>query len=124
MHHNVEFKNVSSQEDITRLIDELIARIDKRVESFPAETVFLRALIEKVEARDLWRVAVTLKMPGKIIADDQEKHEPHAALRAAFAGIERQIDEYKSRLRGEPLWKRKGRRKELKLKNALATPPD
>ncbi len=120
MHHNVEFKRVSSQKDFTRRIDELIARIDKKVESFPAETVFLRAWIEKVEAKNLWRVAVTLEVPGKTLADKQENHEPHAALRAAFAGIERQIDEYKSRLRGEPLWKRKGRRKELKLKNALA----
>ena len=45
MRRNIEFKNVTAKEELSKLTEELAAKIEKRVKSFPQETVYLRLFI-------------------------------------------------------------------------------
>jgi ribosome-associated translation inhibitor RaiA len=124
MLRSIEFKHVTAKEELRELSDELTAKVEKKVKSFPQKTVYLRVVIEEVVAKGLWTVSATLDFPGmldfpgKIIAAKEEARDAHAAIRAAFAELERQIDAYKASLRGEQFWKRRSRRKELRVKQA------
>jgi ribosome-associated translation inhibitor RaiA len=84
----------------------LIAKLAKRARNFSPDAVFLRILIEENQARTLWRVSLTMDVPGKTLATKEERHDLHAAVKDAFAEIEGQLKEHKSRLRGEHLPKR------------------
>ena len=118
MRRNIEFKNVTAKEELSKLTEELAAKIEKRVKSFPQETVYLRLFIEEPATNKPWTVSATLELPGKTIAAKEEARDAHTAIRAVFAELERLIDAYKSSLRGEPSWKRQSRRKQLREQKA------
>ncbi|MEA2874592.1 MAG: hypothetical protein QOH67_4811 [Hyphomicrobiales bacterium] len=120
MRHNIEFKDISEKEELRKLTEEMVAKVEKKVKALPPETVFLRAVIEESAGDKLWRVSVTLDLPGNVLAARQETRDGSTAIRAAFADIERQIDAYKSSVRGEQYWKRLARRKQLRQKKAGA----
>jgi ribosome-associated translation inhibitor RaiA len=120
MKHNVEFKNFAPQPNVRRLIERLVKKLEKRATIFAPDEVFLRLMIEENPARTLYRIALTMELPGKIpatkktLAAKAERHDAVESLRDAFAEIERQLAARKATLRGDPEWKRKGRRGELK----------
>ncbi|MCU1233874.1 MAG: putative polymerase, sigma 28 subunit, partial [Candidatus Solibacter sp.] len=118
MLHQIEFKNTTAKEEFRKLSEELIAKVDKRLKALPPETVFLRVVIEEIAGETVWRVSITLDVPGKVLAAREENFDGNAAIRAAFAEIERQIEAYKSSMRGEQWWKRLARRKELRQMKA------
>jgi ribosome-associated translation inhibitor RaiA len=118
--HNVEFKHFEPDRSIRKLIEELIKKIERKAERFLPDEVFLRLLIEENPVRKLYHVSLILEIPGKspatkkTFATKEERHELDATLRDAFDEIERQLEAYKSTLRGEHLWKRRARRKGLR----------
>jgi ribosome-associated translation inhibitor RaiA len=120
MKHNVEFKNLAPQPNVRRLIERLVQRTAKRAKIFAPDEAFLRLMIEENQARALHRVSLTLELPGKrpatkkTLAAKAERHDAVESLRDAFAEIERQLAAYKATLRGDPGWKRKARRDELR----------
>jgi ribosome-associated translation inhibitor RaiA len=118
MRPNIEFKNVTAKEELSKLAEELAAKIEKRVKSFPQETVYLRLFIGESATNKPWTVSATLELPGKTIAAKEEARDAHTAIRAVFAELEQLIDAYKSSLRGEPSWKRQSRRKRLREQKA------
>jgi RNA polymerase sigma-70 factor (ECF subfamily) len=70
--------------------------------------------VEQVSAHKLFGVSITLDVPQKTLAAKEESHDVEATIRAAFEGIERQLDEYKAALRGEQWWKLHRKRNELR----------
>jgi hypothetical protein len=87
-------------------------------------------LIEENPVRKLYHVSLILEIPGKspatkkIFATKEERHELDATLRDAFDEIERQLEAYKSTLRGEHLWKRRARRKRATQTKMNAAPSE
>jgi RNA polymerase sigma factor (sigma-70 family) len=120
MKHNIEYRNFEATERINSLIESLIAKLDKRTRNFSPDVLFLRISIEGNQTRTLYHVSITMDVPGRTLATKEERHEPEASMKDAFAEIERQLQEHKSRLRGEHLWKRLSRRKEIRAMKATA----
>jgi ribosome-associated translation inhibitor RaiA len=109
---NVEFKNFAADAKIRRLIEQLTKKVDGKLTTFSPDEVFLRLLIEENPVRKLYRVAITLKVPKKTLATQEQRHDLDETLRDAFAEIDRQIEAHKATLRGEPAWKRRARGEE------------
>ena len=122
MKHNIEFKNFEPSEAIRERLDGLITKLEKKARNFPPDVLFLRISIEENQVRSLYNVSMTMEVPGKTLAAKAESHDIEVAIKDAFAEIERQLKEHKSRLRREHLWKRLARRAELREMKANAEP--
>jgi ribosome-associated translation inhibitor RaiA len=122
MNHNVEFKNLEPDQTTRELIDSLVRKLEKKAKRFPVDEVFLRLMVEENRARSLYRVSLTMDIPGaapatkKTLPAHEERHDLTEALRDAFAEIDQQLAAYKANLRGEQWWKRKARREELRAR--------
>ena len=109
MNFNIEFKDLTPQKKIQKLIQELITKTEKKTNGFSSDTAFLRLLLEEKSARKLYRVSINLKLSGKTLVAKEERHNLAETLRHAFSEIDRQLEAYKASLRGEQLWKRRTR---------------
>jgi ribosome-associated translation inhibitor RaiA len=114
MKFNIEFKNFESDGKTRKLIQQLIRKLDRKLPGFSNDEVFLRLMIEANPARTLFRASLTLSVPEKTLAAKEERHDLDETIRDAFAEIDRQVEQRKAILRGEPDWKRKARREELR----------
>lgn len=129
MKHNVEFKGFDQKDSsereakILRLIEEKVSRLDKRVERFTPDEVFLRVLVESFGHKN-YDVSLTFEVPRKTLAAKEDSRELESAIRGAFAEIERQFEAYRTTMRGEPDWKRVARRAELRRKKIEAVPDE
>jgi ribosomal subunit interface protein len=123
MRHKIEFLHFEPDERVRKLVDELIARLEKLIKDFDQETVFLRAVIEENPVRTLYHVSITLDLPGKTLAAKAEHHDVVRTLRDAFNEIERQVKKFKADLRGEQYWKRHTRREEVRRKKKVESVP-
>ena len=112
MKFNVEFKNFAADAKIRRRIEQLTKKVDKKLTTFSPDDVFLRLLIEENPVRKIYRVSITLEVPGKTLAAQEQRHDLDETIRDAFAEIDRQIEAHKATLRGKPMWKRRARREE------------
>ena len=112
MQKSVEFKSFKPEEGTRLLIDRLAEPIERKLRRL--HPVMLRVVVEQMAVHKRTRVSITLDVPEKTIAAADESHIPEAAIRAAFAEIERQVDAYRASMRGEQWWKRLTRRKELR----------
>ena len=118
MHHALEFKGVERKEEAQPLVEDLIRRIERKLHAFPPEALFLRFVADATPAHSLFRVTVTLTVPGKVLSATKESRDFNAAVRAVFADLARQVEAYKAALRGEQWWKRLARRYELHWQKA------
>jgi ribosome-associated translation inhibitor RaiA len=122
MKHNVEFKNLEPDQSTRALIDSLIKKLERKAKRFPLDEVFLRVMVEENPVRTLYRISLTMEIPGEAPATQKalpakaERHDLTEALRDAFAEIDRQLEAYKANLRGEQWWKRKARREDLRAR--------
>jgi RNA polymerase sigma factor (sigma-70 family) len=124
MRYAVEFKHFEPNESFRDLVGKLISRLDRKTQRLTSEPIFLRLAIEEIPAHKRCRISLTLEAPGKTLAANEETRDPQAGVRAAFSELERQMETYKDRLRGEHFWKRLVRRDALlrKKKAAPAAP--
>jgi ribosome-associated translation inhibitor RaiA len=111
---NIEFKNLPPDETLRKLIDRLTGKLRQKLAGLDGDETFLRVLIEENTARTLYRVSITLELPKKTLATEEERHDVNETIRDAFIEIDRQIETYKATLRGEHEWKRRARREELR----------
>jgi RNA polymerase sigma factor (sigma-70 family) len=118
MKQELEFKGFDPTPGIRSLIERQIERLDRKSQSLPGDVLFLRCAVEEVPVRKLTRVTVVLVVPQNTLAAKEEAHDAEAAVQSAFQEIEKQLEAYKSSLRGEHWWKRVERRWELKLQRA------
>jgi ribosome-associated translation inhibitor RaiA len=103
MNCNIEFKGLAPQIQTQNLIKELITKLEKKTKRFSPDEMFLRLLVEENSPRKLFRVSITLKVPQKTLAAQEERHDLEESVREAFAEIERQVEAHKATLRGEPM---------------------
>ena len=124
MKHNLEFKDFESSEKSRKQIEDLIKRLDKKTRIFSPEEIFLRLKVEHNQAHKLYVVVLTLDLPGKILAAREQKRQLEPAIQNVFTEIERQLAEYKAKLRGEHVWKRLTRLQEFRQWKSKGLPPD
>jgi ribosome-associated translation inhibitor RaiA len=111
---NIEFKNLPVEETWRRLIDQSAGKLRKKLARLAGDESFLRVMVEENTARKLYRVSITLELPKKTLASQEERHDVNETIRAAFIEIDSQIEAYKATLRGEHGWKRRARKEELR----------
>jgi RNA polymerase sigma factor (sigma-70 family) len=121
---NLEFKNFSPGHRLRELVEELIARLDRRAPNSPADTIFLRLFVDENAARKLYHVSLTCDVPGRMLAAQEERHDAEEAVRQAFVEIERQLEKHKETLSHSYLYKRPARREELRRQKAEAVPAE
>ena len=124
MKHNLEFKDFESSEKSRKQIEDLIKRLDKKTRIFSPEEIFLRLKVEHNQAHKLYAVVLTLDLPGKILAAREQKRQLEPAIQNVFTEIERQLAEYKAKLRGEHIWKRLTRLQEFRQWKSKGHPLD
>ena len=124
MRHNLEFKNFSPGHRLRELVEEMIARLDRHAPHSPADTIFLRFFINENASRRLYRVSLTCDVPGRMLAAQEERHDAEEAVREAFTEIERQLEKHKETLSHSSIYKRQGRREELRREKAEVVPAE
>jgi len=119
MKRNIEFKGFEAQQSVRKLIDRLISKLEKNASTFSPELLHLRVMVDQNSVKSLYNISLTLHLPGKTLAAKEEQLDMQAAIKAAFAEIERQLEKYKASVRGEH-WKRPERREEIREMKAKA----
>jgi ribosomal subunit interface protein len=122
MKNEFEFKHFEPTPAVRSLINQRIARLDRQLQALADKDLFVRCVVEQVPARTLFSVSITLAVPQKTLSAKEEMHDAEAAIRSAFAEIERQVEAYKAEIRGEHWWKRVQRRRVLARQKAAAAP--
>jgi len=124
MKHQVEFKGFTPANAIRSVIESRIAHLEHISRGLRGDPLFLRVVVEQVSVHKLLRVSITLEVPQKTLAAKEEAHDPEAAIRAAFQEIEKQLEAYKSSIRGEHWWKRVERRREIERRKTGMGPSE
>jgi RNA polymerase sigma factor (sigma-70 family) len=121
------FRNITEQERpaFERTLHELAARhLEQRLESFPADLPQLHARLERSRHGPHYYVKLRLAVPGASLVAAEDSADAAAALRKAFAELERELDRHAAHLRHEEEWHRKEKRELLRrFKQALADEP-
>ena len=123
MKYRIDFRHIDkdTRAALGSLIDERIAHLEKRISAFSDKDLRLHGAVQQHAGQTLYRVGLSLHLPGRILSVEEESENAGTAITEAFSELERQALRYKSKIRHEHLWKRKSRRRELKDSLAKAT---
>ena len=107
-YHNID---KSSHAELEKNINDLAERhVARRLMKLSADTAQLHAHLEKSSHRERYLVKLQLSMPGGSLASAEESANLAAAIRKAFAELERDLERHLARIRGEDAWRRIERR--------------
>ena len=106
MQRTVELKHVGAASQVRTLLHELIDRLEDRLRRFGRDAVSVHVVFEENSAHQLYRTSLTCHVPGHIVAAHEERRDPGAAIRKAFAEVERQLERQKAVVRHERLLRR------------------
>jgi len=95
-------------------VDELVQDLEKKLGRLARKNPTLRGAIRKHGSRQLYRIGLSLHVPGKTLATREEGEDAANIIRQGFKELERLVARRKSLIKNEHLWKRKQRRRELK----------
>lgn len=128
MKQHVRFKNISEPSH-AGLRDEVASLAERQLERHLADMqpdlVRLYAIIEKNRHHDVYRVALRLHVPSRILVAREDGYELRGVLQAAFDELERQLERHLEHLRRSHEWRGKERRAELRrLKATLKALPE
>jgi ribosome-associated translation inhibitor RaiA len=113
MERNMEFRGFAPSKKVRNQIDRLTSRLEKKAAAFSPELRHLRFMAGHNPTRSLYNISIALDLPGKSLAAKEEHHDIEAAIRSAFAEIDRQVEKHKAKLGGKH-WPRPERREELR----------
>ncbi|BCO08007.1 hypothetical protein GF1_03830 [Desulfolithobacter dissulfuricans] len=116
MLHQVSYRNIDKQEKkkLKELVAELVQDLDEKLGSLARKNPSLHGAIQKHGSQQLYRIGLSLHVPGKTLATQEEGDEAENVIRKGFKELERLVARQKSLMKNEHLWKRKQRRRELK----------
>lgn len=113
MKRQIELKHVGPKEHVKTLIEELIDRLEGKLERFPTEAISIHVLFNENKARKLYRAAVTCHIPRYTMAAHEEGHNPGSTIRKAFSEISKQISRRTAAARREYQRRRVAHRKDI-----------
>ena len=108
----IELKHVGPKEHVKALLEDLIGRLEEKLNHFPPDAVTLHVLFDENGTHKLFRTALTVHLPGHTVAAHEEGREAGASIRTAFAEVERQLEKQKALMRHEHLRKQRSLLKE------------
>ncbi len=99
----IELKHVGPKPHVRQLIEELIDRLEDKLQHFPSDAVSIHVLFEENGSHKVFRTSLTCHIPGHTAAAHDEGREGGQTIHAAFEELERQLLKYNALLRGEHL---------------------
>ncbi len=116
MLHQVSYRNIDRQEKkkLQALVAELAQGLEGKLGNLARKNPTLHGAIQKHGSRQLYRIGLSLHVPGKTLATQEEGDAAGNVIRKGFKELERLVARQKSLMKNEHLWKRKQRRRELK----------
>jgi ribosome-associated translation inhibitor RaiA len=97
-----------------RIAGDAVRHLQRLTKTLPQESLFLRVVVERNKTRTLYRVAITLDLPGPNLATDEERHDLKEAVRDAVAESRAQLEKYREKLTHTYEYKRPARREQLR----------
>ncbi len=97
----IELKHVGPREHVQLLLEELIARLEEKLQHHRQDSVSLHILFDENGSHKLYRIAVTCHIPGHTVAAHGESRDAGSTIRKAFEEIERQLEKLKAVIRHE-----------------------
>jgi putative sigma-54 modulation protein len=79
-------------------------KLDRLIPTFSDQLVSLQATVEKNLRRNDFSTALSLRLPQHTFHAEGQSRDLKAAIRTAFDEIIRQVNRFKSKLRGEHHW--------------------
>lgn len=114
MKHTVEFKDWTPGAEARELVQAEIRRLQRLIRTVPGESLFLRVVIDRNRTRTLYRVTITVSLPGPNLSTREERHDLREAVHDAFAEIRRQVEKYREKVTHVYEQKRPARRERLR----------
>lgn len=91
MQRLIELKHVGPKAHVRHLVEELIDRLEGKLQHFRQEAVSAHVVFDENGTHKLYRMSLTCHVPGHVIAAHEENRDSGKAIRKAFAEVERQL---------------------------------
>lgn len=110
---NIVTRNLRENPFLPERILRKIRVLEQHLQRFPPDAVHLVIELERHARKEEHRAILTLRLPSHILHADKSAKSITAALSSAVKALLEELKTLKARLREEPQWKRKTRRKKL-----------
>ncbi len=97
----IELKHVGPKAHVRTLIDELIDRVEAKLQGVSGEATSVHVLFEENGSHKLYHTSLSCHVPGHLLAAHEEGRDAGATIRQAFEELERQLDKCHAILRHE-----------------------
>jgi putative sigma-54 modulation protein len=97
-------KNIEVTPELREYFESKVAKLDRLIPTFSDQLVSLQATVEKNLKRNDYSTSLSLHFPQHTLHAEEQSRDLKAAIRTAFDEIIRQVDRFKSKLRGEHRW--------------------
>ena len=103
MKRTIELKHVGPKDHVRRLLEELIGRLEAKLDHGADDATSVHVVFEEERAHRLFRASLTCHVPGHTLAAHEEHRDAGTAIREVFAEVERQLEKQKAFLQGKRL---------------------
>ena len=111
---NFVTKNLVGHPLLRKKLREKITKLQKHLKHFPADAVHLNIVLERHPRRHFHTARLTLRLPSNILHAEKSAPDIVAAFDLAVKALLRELQSFKTDLRGEAAWKNKERRAKLR----------
>lgn len=104
MRHTLIGKNLEVTPELRAYFESKVEKLDRLIPTFSDELVSLQATVEKNLKRSDYSTSLSLHFPQHTLHCEEQSRDLKGAIRTAFDELTRQVDRFKSKLRGEHRW--------------------
>jgi ribosomal subunit interface protein len=104
MRHTLIAKNLEVTPELRQFFEGKVVKLDRLIPTFSDHLVSLQATVEKNLKRGDFSTSVSIHFPQQTLHAEAQSRDIQGAIRLAFDEVIRQVDRFKSRLRGEHRW--------------------
>lgn len=110
---NIVTDNMTWPKVLEEKLRQKITKLEQHLEHLPPDAVHLLISLERTPKKSWYTAALTLRVPHNILRAEKSARDPLPAFDKATQALLRELQSFKSRLRGHEPWKRKERRAQL-----------
>ena len=116
---NIVNKNVDPGFTVKATLSRKVAKLTRHLAGFPPETLYLQVLLERLPKKGTFTAKFTLRLPSHILHSEKSADNLPAAIDSATEALSREVDSFRSKLRGDYRWKRPAWRARLNEETTL-----
>jgi ribosomal subunit interface protein len=104
MRYSLIGKNVEVTPELREFFEARLEKLDRLIPTFSEDLVSLHAGVEMNLKRGDFSASLNIHFPQHTLHAEEQSRDVKGAMRAAFEELTRQVDRFKSKLRGEHRW--------------------